>query len=154
METAPFGRTGHDSSRVIFGAAALGAMKQDRADRILELLLESGVDHIDTAASYGDSELRVGAWMAQHRDRFFLATKTTERSYTGAKASIEASRRRLNADRIAASLGASIGSDAAARIAGRSVASLVVLRNSPGRASTQCTARWIAAGSRSGSYQE
>lgn len=96
----PFGRTGHDSSRVIFGAAALGGMKQDRADRILELLLDSGINHIDTAASYGDSELRVGAWMAQHRDHFFLATKTGERSHAGAKASIEASRRRLAVDRI------------------------------------------------------
>jgi len=100
IEPIPFGRTGHQSSRVIFGAAALGAMKQDRADRILELLLESGINHIDTAASYGDSELRVGPWMARHRDRFFLATKTGERSYLGAKASIEASRRRLNVDRI------------------------------------------------------
>jgi aryl-alcohol dehydrogenase-like predicted oxidoreductase len=100
IEPIPFGRTGHQSSRVIFGAAALGAMKQDRADRILELLLESGINHIDTAASYGDSELRVGPWMARHRDRFFLATKTGERSYIGAKASIEASRRRLNVDRI------------------------------------------------------
>src|SRR5262245_33452624 len=52
-ERIPFGRTGHDSTRVIFGAAALGAMRQDRADRVLELLLESGIDHIDTAASYG-----------------------------------------------------------------------------------------------------
>jgi aryl-alcohol dehydrogenase-like predicted oxidoreductase len=100
IERIPFGRTGHDSSRVIFGAAALGAMKQDRADRILELLLEHGIDHIDTAASYGESELRVGVWMARHRDHFFLATKTAERSHAGAKSSIEASRRRLQADRI------------------------------------------------------
>src|SRR6185295_9378390 len=100
IERIAFGRTGHDSSRVVFGAAALGAMRQDRADAILDLLLEFGINHIDTAASYGDSELRVGAWMARHRDRFFLATKTGERSYAGAKASIEASRRRLAADRI------------------------------------------------------
>jgi len=96
----PFGRTGHDSSRVIFGAAALGAMKQERADRILELLLEFGINHLDTAASYGDSELRVGPWMARHRDRFFLATKTGERGYAGAKASIERSRQRLQVDRL------------------------------------------------------
>ena len=100
IERLRFGRTGHDSSRVIFGAAALGGMKQDRADRVLELLLESGVNHIDTAASYGDSELRVGAWMAEHRERFFLATKTAERGHAGAKASIEASRRRLGVDRL------------------------------------------------------
>jgi aryl-alcohol dehydrogenase-like predicted oxidoreductase len=100
IERMPFGRTGHDSSRVIFGAAALGGMRQDRADRILELLLESGINHIDTAASYGDSELRVGAWMPRHREQFFLATKTGERSHSGAKASIEASRHRLRADQI------------------------------------------------------
>src|SRR6266436_63557 len=62
MDTAPFGRTGHDSSRVIFGAAALWAMPQDKADQLLEVLLQHGINHIDTAASYGDSELRVGPW--------------------------------------------------------------------------------------------
>jgi aryl-alcohol dehydrogenase-like predicted oxidoreductase len=98
IQHIPFGSTGHDSSRVIFGAAALGAMKQERADAILELLFEFGINHIDTAASYGDSELRIGPWMARHRDRFFLATKTGERSHAGAKASIEASRRRLGVD--------------------------------------------------------
>src|SRR6185295_9444855 len=100
IERLAFGRTGHDSSRVIFGAAALGAMRQDRADRILDLLLQFGINHIDTAASYGDSELRVGAWMPRHREHFFLATKTGERSYAGAKASLERSRQRLQADRI------------------------------------------------------
>lgn len=96
----PFGRTGHDSTRILFGAAALGAMRQERADRVLELLLAAGVNHIDTAAAYGDSELRVAAWMPRHRDRFFLATKTGERTYAGAKASIERSRQRLQADRL------------------------------------------------------
>jgi len=98
IERIPFGRTGRDGSRVIFGAAALGAMRQDRADAILELLMRFGINHIDTAASYGESELRVGAWMSRHRDRFFLATKTGERGHAGAKASIEASRRRLKVD--------------------------------------------------------
>ena len=100
IERIVFGRTGHESSRVIFGAAALGGMRQERADRLLELLLERGINHIDTAAAYGDSELRVGAWMAHHRDRFFLATKTGERGYAGALASIEASRRRLGVDQL------------------------------------------------------
>ena len=59
MEYAPFGRTGHDSSRVIFGAAALGGMRQERADQTLTVVLDSGINHIDTAASYGDSELRL-----------------------------------------------------------------------------------------------
>ena len=99
-ETAPFGRTGHRSSRVIFGAAALGAMRQDRADRVLETLLEFGVNHIDTAASYGDSELRVAPWLASHRDRFFLATKTGERTGSGARAELERSLGRLGVDRV------------------------------------------------------
>jgi aryl-alcohol dehydrogenase-like predicted oxidoreductase len=98
VEHAPFGRTGHRSSRVIFGAAALGSMRQEKADALLELLLAHGVNHIDTAAMYGDSELRVGAWMARHRDAFFLATKTHERTAEGARASLERSRQRLASD--------------------------------------------------------
>src|SRR5262245_6052624 len=98
MERIPFGRTGHVSSRVIFGAAALGSMKTERAASLLELLLEHGVNHIDTAAMYGDSELRVGEWMPRHRDDFFLATKTHERIAEGARASIERSRSRLRSD--------------------------------------------------------
>jgi aryl-alcohol dehydrogenase-like predicted oxidoreductase len=100
MDYLPFGRTGHDSSRVLFGAAALGAMRQEKADQVLELLLAHGVNHIDTAASYGDSELRVGAWMPRHRDRFFLATKTGERTAEGARESIRRSLERLRVDRI------------------------------------------------------
>jgi aryl-alcohol dehydrogenase-like predicted oxidoreductase len=80
---------------VVFGAAALGSMNQDRADRVLELLLDRGVNHIDTAAGYGDSELRIGPWMAEHRDRFFLATKTGERGGDGARAGLERSLERL-----------------------------------------------------------
>jgi aryl-alcohol dehydrogenase-like predicted oxidoreductase len=100
METAPFGRTGHRSSRVLFGAAALGAMRQEKADQVLESLLAHGVNHIDTAASYGDSELRVGVWLPPHRARFFLATKTGERTAEGARASIRRSLERLSVDRI------------------------------------------------------
>lgn len=100
IERLPFGRTGHHSTRTLFGAAALGAMRQDRADALLELLLEFGVNHIDTAASYGDSELRLAPWLKHHRDHFFLATKTGERDYDGAMASIERSLERLEVDRL------------------------------------------------------
>lgn len=79
-----FGTTGHMSSVAIFGAAAIGRASQEEADEVLELLLRYGVNHIDTAASYGESELRIGRWMKRHRDDFFLATKTGERSYQGA----------------------------------------------------------------------
>lgn len=97
---APFGRTGHHSSRVIFGAAALWAMRQERADEVLGLLLRHGVNHIDVAASYGDAELRVGAWMPEHRHRFFLATKTGERTAAGARAELERSLERLRTDSV------------------------------------------------------
>lgn len=96
----PFGKTGHDSSRLIFGAAALFAVDQDAADRVLEELLEAGVNHIDVAASYGDAELRVGPWMREHRGDFFLATKTGERSYEDARAQLRASLERLQVDQI------------------------------------------------------
>ena len=100
IEKTVFGTTQHSSSRVLFGAAALGAMQQDRADKILELLLEYGVNHIDTAAGYGDSELRVGSWMAEHRKDFFLATKTGERDSAGARESLHRSLERLRVDSI------------------------------------------------------
>jgi aryl-alcohol dehydrogenase-like predicted oxidoreductase len=100
IDRASFGRTGHESSRVIFGAAALGSMRQERADQLLATLLEFGVNHIDTAASYGDSELRIAPWMAEHRGRFFLATKTGERSGDAARASLERSLTRLGVDSV------------------------------------------------------
>lgn len=100
IPTAPFGRTGHDSTRVIFGAAGLASMRQERADQVLDLLLRHGVNHIDTAADYGDSELRIGPWMAEHRDRFFLATKTGDRTGDGARASLERSLTRLQVDHV------------------------------------------------------
>jgi len=100
MELIPFGKTGHKSSRVIFGAAALWALPQEKADQILELLIAYGVNHIDTAASYGDSELRVGPWMERYRDRFFLATKTGERTAEGARASLRRSLERLRVEQV------------------------------------------------------
>jgi aryl-alcohol dehydrogenase-like predicted oxidoreductase len=100
IEKRPFGRTGHRSSAVLFGAAALGKVDQATADGVLEMLLEHGVNHIDTAPSYGDAELRIGPWMERHRDDFFLATKTRERGYAGARDEIRRSLERLRTDRI------------------------------------------------------
>ena len=100
IDRVEFGRTGHQSSRVIFGAAALGAMRQDRADRLLESLEAFGVNHLDTAAGYGDSELRLAPWLAKHRDRFFLATKTGDRSADSARAGLERSLTRLGVDHV------------------------------------------------------
>jgi aryl-alcohol dehydrogenase-like predicted oxidoreductase len=95
-----FGRTGHSSTRTIFGAAALGNVTQAEADRTLDLLLEYGVNHIDTAASYGESELRIGPWMSRYRQQFFLATKTGKRTYAEAKEEFHRSLERLRVDSV------------------------------------------------------
>ncbi len=100
IPTEVFGRTGHVSTRTLFGAAALGHVTQDEADRTMELLLQYGVNHVDTAASYGDSELRLGPWMARLRDRFFLATKTGERTYAAAHDQIRRSLERLQVSQV------------------------------------------------------
>jgi aryl-alcohol dehydrogenase-like predicted oxidoreductase len=100
IERLPFGRTGHVSSRVIFGAAALGGMRQDRADATLALLPELGINHIDTAASYGESELRLAPWLADHRAEVFLATKTGERAGDAARRELERSLQRLGVDQV------------------------------------------------------
>lgn len=96
----PFGRTGHMSSRTLFGAAGLSAVTQQEADRTMALLREHGVNHIDTAASYGDAELRLGPWLQRDRSRYFLATKTGERRYEPALAEIRRSLERLRVDQI------------------------------------------------------
>jgi aryl-alcohol dehydrogenase-like predicted oxidoreductase len=100
IPTASFGRTGHQSTRVIFGAAAFSDVTQDDADRTMELILQRGINHIDTAASYGDSELRLGPWMERHRGDFFLATKTGERKYQAAYDQIRRSLERLRVDQV------------------------------------------------------
>jgi len=100
VATEPFGRTGHESSRTIFGAAALGNVSHADAERTLELLLAHGVNHIDTAAGYGDSELRIASWLRREPGHFFIATKTGDRDYKGAKESIRRSLERLGVDHV------------------------------------------------------
>src|SRR3954469_21143070 len=100
IERAEFGRTGHQSSRVIFGAAALARMSQEKADQVLAVLPEFGVNHIDTAISYGESELRLAPWLQTHRSEYFLATKTGDRNGDKARASLERSLERLGVDQV------------------------------------------------------
>ncbi|NND73995.1 MAG: aldo/keto reductase [Ilumatobacter sp.] len=100
LPTAPFGRTGHDSTRIIFGAAALGAMSQERADATLAAVADWGINHIDTAASYGASEDRLQGWLATNRDTVFLATKTGQRDGTAARAELETSLERMGVDHV------------------------------------------------------
>jgi aryl-alcohol dehydrogenase-like predicted oxidoreductase len=100
IPTLPFGRTGRESTRVIFGGAALSRVTQDVADRALEVLLQHDVNHIDVAASYGDAELRVRPWLQRHPGRFFLATKTGSRTAPEARDELHRSLERLGVDRV------------------------------------------------------
>lgn len=100
IEFRDFGRTGHRSSRVIFGAAALGGMRQDRADEVLQMVLEAGINHLDTAFSYGESEVRLRPFLAEHRHQFFLATKTDQRTGDEARRQLEHSLQRLGVDHV------------------------------------------------------
>jgi aryl-alcohol dehydrogenase-like predicted oxidoreductase len=97
---ADFGRTGHKSSRTLFGAASLSSVTQAAADRTLEVLLRHDVNHIDTAASYGDAELRIAPWLKREPGRFFLATKTGQRSAKGAREELHRSLDRLGVDHV------------------------------------------------------
>jgi aryl-alcohol dehydrogenase-like predicted oxidoreductase len=96
----PFGKTGHMSTRMIFGSVCLRQASQREDDNLLELLFEHDINHIDTAPLYGDAELRLGPWMKQYRDRFFLATKTDKRSYPEAREQFFRSLDRLQVDRV------------------------------------------------------
>lgn len=101
IKQALFGRTGHESSRALFGAAALSSVTQADADATIELLQSYGVNHYDTAASYGESELRIGSWISRHGKPYsFLATKTGERTYAAARDEFHRSLERLNVDRV------------------------------------------------------
>jgi aryl-alcohol dehydrogenase-like predicted oxidoreductase len=96
----PFGRTGHDSTRAVFGGASLGKVTQAEADKTLDLLVQYGINHLDTAASYGDAELRIAPWLKRYPKTFFLATKTGERTYAKARDEIHRSLERLGVDQV------------------------------------------------------
>jgi len=100
IQRAIFGRTGHESSRVVFGGAALSAVSQREADRALDLLLEYGVNHIDVASSYGEAEVRIKPWLERERGRFFLATKGDQRTAAGAREELHRSLDRLGVDHV------------------------------------------------------
>ena len=95
-----FGRTEHRSSRVIFGAAALGSVTQAVADRTLDVIQRHGINHIDVAASYGDAELRIKPWLRDARASYFLATKTGERKAADAREELHRSLDRLGVDHV------------------------------------------------------
>jgi aryl-alcohol dehydrogenase-like predicted oxidoreductase len=95
-----FGRTGHESTRAVFGGASLSKVTQDEADQTLEVLLRYGINHLDVAAGYGNAELRIAPWLKKYPGRFFLATKTGERTYDGAKRQIHLSLERMGVERV------------------------------------------------------
>jgi aryl-alcohol dehydrogenase-like predicted oxidoreductase len=98
IEVQAFGRSGHMSTRTIFGAASLSAVTQEDADRTLEVLLHYGVNHIDVAASYGEAELRIAPWLERYRGHFYLATKTDARTAQEAKEELHRSLERMRVD--------------------------------------------------------
>jgi predicted aldo/keto reductase-like oxidoreductase len=100
MERRRLGRIGHASSVLIYGGAALSDVSQDVADASIQLALDAGINHVDTAAGYGNSELRLGVWMPRIRDRIFLASKTGDREASAAYDSIRRSLERLRVDRL------------------------------------------------------
>jgi len=100
IPTQPFGRTGHDSSRIIFGAAAFSDVSQADADRTIDMVIDNGINHFDTAASYGDAEIRLGPWLKHHRDKVFIGTKTGERTRQAAHDEIRRSLERMQVDSV------------------------------------------------------
>ena len=100
IERIPFGRTGHESTRVIFGAATLGGMRQEKADDVLAMMRDSGINHIDVARSYGDAELRLAPFLGDHRADYFLATKTGQRAGADARRELEESLERMGVDQV------------------------------------------------------
>ena len=100
IEQAEFGRTGHQSSRVIFGGAALGQVSQRVADETLDLLLAHGVNHLDVASSYGEAEVRIRPWLQREPGRFFLATKGDERTAAEAREELHRSLERMGVDHV------------------------------------------------------
>jgi aryl-alcohol dehydrogenase-like predicted oxidoreductase len=100
MEYRRLGRLGRMNSVLIFGGAALSELSEEEADRAISLSIEAGVNHFDTAADYGDSELHYGRWMSEMRREIFLSTKTGERERDAARRQIEASLERLRVDRV------------------------------------------------------
>jgi len=100
MQTRRLGRIGHDSSVLIYGAASLAEVDQDRADASVQEALDAGINHFDVARGYGEAELRLGPWMPRIRDDIFLATKTGERTAEGAWREVNESLDRLQTDHV------------------------------------------------------
>lgn len=100
IESDQFGRTGHLSTRLLLGAAAFSDVTQAEADATMDIAMAYGINHVDTAASYGAAEDRLGDWIKRNGRPFFLATKTGERSAAAAREEIHRSLDRLHVDHV------------------------------------------------------
>ncbi|MFB6222023.1 MAG: aldo/keto reductase [Halolamina sp.] len=100
MQQRPLGGTGQASSIAAFGAIALDALEPAAANRLVELVLDSGVNHFDVAPTYGDAERKLGPKLREHREEVFLGCKTLERDYEGAKRELDRSLTRLGVETI------------------------------------------------------
>ena len=100
MKKRRLGRTGHKSTVLTLGCAAIGRVSQEEADVFLEMAIDHGMNHIDVAPTYGDAELRLKKWMREHRDEFFLACKTRKRTREGSAEDLKASLERMGVDHL------------------------------------------------------
>jgi aryl-alcohol dehydrogenase-like predicted oxidoreductase len=100
IELAEFGRTGHQSTRVVFGGASLAQVDQRTADQTLDVLLAHGVNHLDVASEYGEAEVRIRSWLQREPGRFFLATKGDQRTAAGAREELHRSLDRMGVDHV------------------------------------------------------
>ena len=98
MEFRRLGRTGHMSSVLAFGGYTFNDIPQSEADKMMKIVLEHGINHIDVAPSYGTAEERLGSWVREHRDKFFLACKTQKRTREEARRELDSSLKRLKAE--------------------------------------------------------
>jgi len=98
MKKRRFGRTMHNSTLAVFGAVALGQIDQPSADKVMQQVIDAGINHIDVAPSYGQAEARLGPWMPRIREDFFLGCKTMERSKQGAINEFHESMERLQVE--------------------------------------------------------
>src|SRR5512146_2522490 len=100
IATLMFGRTGHESTRTIFGGAAFWDTPQKDVDAAMDILIQNGDNHVDTAASYDHSQALLGDWIRRHSRPFFLATKTEERTRQAAHDDLRRSLDLLHVDQV------------------------------------------------------
>ena len=98
MEKMILGRTGLEISRSGFGALPIQRVSFEEAARLLNRALDAGINYIDTARAYSDSEAKIGAGIGNRRSEFFIATKTHAKTGEALKKDLEISLREMKTD--------------------------------------------------------